>query len=167
MLLRWARSGHSSDDGERIGTLGKPCLRGGLDPPSDREHVFKARLGVLVQQRIMVGDTVTEALDQPHLGAEVLARQRGVRERGPQVVPPQLLVATSEESGPEPEGDTSDDASARDELALLQPLDRDDGLLDPIGLEDLEVEQPRVLDRRLRLTRTRTPSTALRRSTSK
>ncbi len=65
MLLRWTRSGHSSNDGEHIGTLGKPCLRGGLDPPSDREHVFKTRLGVLVQRH---GSLVIAAsrIEEPH-----------------------------------------------------------------------------------------------------
>jgi hypothetical protein len=36
-------------------------------------------------------------------------------------------------------------------LAFFEPFDGDDDLLDSVGLEDLEVQQPGVLDRCLRL----------------
>jgi hypothetical protein len=57
---------------------------------------------------------------------------------------PQLLVAATEEPGPEPERQARDDTSARNQLALLESLYRNDDLFDPIGLQDIEVEEPRA-----------------------
>jgi hypothetical protein len=79
-------------------------------------------LDVLSEERVVVGDAVTEALKQKHSCAEVLARQGGAREGGAQPVAPELLVATAEEPGPEPEGDAGDDAAAGDQACLFRAV---------------------------------------------
>jgi len=98
-----------------------------------------------------MGDAVAKTLDAAQAATEILAGQCFVWERGSEAMSPQLLVTTTEQPGPEGKGDSGDDAAPRDELAPLQTLDRDDHLLDSVGLEDLEVQQPGVLDRCLRL----------------
>ena len=69
-------------------------------------------------------------------------------------VTPQLLVALTEQTGPEPERDTRNNATAGDVLALLKTLNGDDHLLDTVWLQDAEVHEPRVANRSLRLAPT-------------
>ena len=42
-------------DGEGVGAICRPCLCRRVDPAGYREHVFEARLGVLVEQRVRDG----------------------------------------------------------------------------------------------------------------
>lgn len=165
MFRSWLRL--SLRDGEGIGAICKPCLCGRVDPASYREHVLEACLSVLVEQRVVMGDAVAKTLDAAHAGAEILAGQCFVWESGPEAMPPQLLVTTAEQPGPEGEGDSGNDAPPRDELASLKALDGDDHLLDPVRLEDLEVQKQVSLIGTWGWPSPSTPSIALRRSTSK
>lgn len=64
---------------------------------------------------------------------------------------PQLLVGLAKQAGPEAERNARDDTAPGDFLSLFEVLHSDDDLLDAIGLERVEIHQPRVAEWGLRL----------------
>ncbi len=149
--MPFLRAGSLSEQDHHLRVGGQPLSTGWVDGVRNCDHLVKAARQVLTQERVVVRDPVAP---QVQVGKRLknLASQTSAGEGIAKASPPKLLVTARKEALPERERQRGEDLGTLARIALSLQADKHAAhLCDPMRAQRRWIEQPALLDRRLRL----------------